>query len=114
MLFRSFGAFCLFAKVKLSHGSVSAALSYLEFLVKNAVSVNMINNHISAIRAMSIVFDLHYGSWEHPKVRYFVKCLKLQRPMVLPKKNIIDINTLKRMEAYVSSFQMQRCTDLSC
>ena len=78
-------AFCLFAKVKLSEVSISVALSYLEFLIENCVSVNMINNHIAAIRAMSIVHDLQYGAWEHPKIRYFVKALKLQRPMVLPK-----------------------------
>ena len=64
-------AFRLLANVKLSNVSVSAALSYLEFLVENDVSVNMINNHISAIRAMSIVFDLYYGSWEHPKIENF-------------------------------------------
>ena len=54
MLFRSFVAFCLFTNVKLSDVSVPAALSYLEFLVENEVSVNMIKNHISAIRAMSM------------------------------------------------------------
>ena len=42
MLFRSFVAFCLFANVPLSEISVSVALYYLEFLVENCVSVNMI------------------------------------------------------------------------
>ena len=91
----SFVAFSLFAKVKLSYVSVSAVLSYLGFLVEYNLSVNMINNDISAIRAMSIVLDLLYGSWEHPKGRYFVKSLKLHRPMALVKRNITDINTLK-------------------
>ena len=104
MLFRSFVAFCLFAKVSLENTSVSAALSYLEFLVENEVSVNMVKNHISAIRAMSIVYDLQFSSWDHPKVRYFVKALKLHRPMVLTKRNIIDIGTLKRMVALCQQF----------
>ena len=104
MLFRSFVAFCLFAKVSLENTSVSAALSYLEFLVENEVSVNMVKNHISAIRAMSIVYDLQFSSWDHPKVRYFVKALKLHRPMVLTKRNIIDIGTLKRMVALCQRF----------
>ena len=82
--------FCLFAKVKFSQlQPESAALSYLDFL-----SVNMINSHISAIRAMSVIFDLQYGSWVHPKNIYFVKSLKLHRPMALPKRNIIDMTTL--------------------
>ena len=101
MLFRSFVAFCLFAKVSLEKTSVSAALSYLEFLVENEVSVNMVKNHI---RAMSIVYDLQFSSWDHPKVRYFVKALKLHRPMVLTKRNIIDIGTLKRMVALCQRF----------
>ena len=75
-----------------------------EFLVENEVSVNMVKNHISAIRAMSIVYDLQFSAWEHPKVRYFVKALKLHRPMVLTKRNIIDIATLKRMVALCQRF----------
>ena len=104
MLFKSFVAFCLCARVDLANVCVSVALSYLEFLVENNVSVNMVKNHISAIRAMSIIFDLQYGSWEHPRVKYFVKALKLHRPMVLPKRNIIDISTLKRMVALCNRF----------
>ena len=104
MLFRSFVAFCLFTKVKLSKVSVSTALSYLEFLVENEVSVNMVKNHISAIRAMSIVFGLHYKSWDHPRITYFVKALKLHRPMAITKRNIIDVATLKRMVALCQRF----------
>ena len=104
MLFKSFVVFCLFARVDLANVCVPAALSYLEFLVENNVSVNMVKNHISAIRAMSIVFDLQYGSWEHTRVKYFVKALKLHRPMVLPKRNIIDVSTLKRIVALCNWF----------
>ena len=97
MLFRSFVAFCLFTKVSLLKVSVSAVLSYLECLVENEVSVNIVMNLISAIRAMSILYDLHYEAWDHPKVSYFVKALKLHRPMVLTKRNIVNIGTLKCM-----------------
>ena len=99
MLFRSFVASCLFTKVSLSKISVSVALSYLEFLVENEVSVKMVMNHVSAIRAMSILYDLPHEAWKQPKVGYFIKALKLHRPMVLTKRNIIDIKTLKRMVA---------------
>ena len=97
-------AFCMFAKVPLSEISVSVALSYLEFLVENDVSVNIIKNHIAAIKAMCIVHNLEYGAWEHPKVSYFVKSLRLHRPMALPKRNIIDINTLKKMVLLCNQF----------
>ena len=104
MLVRSFVAFYMFAKVPFSEISVSVALFYLEFLVDNCVSVNMIKNHIAAIRAMFIVHNLQYGSWEHPKISYFVKSLKLHRPMVLRKRNIIDLTTLKKMVALCHQF----------
>ena len=99
MLFRSFVAFCMFTKVNISKISVSVVLSYLEFLVENEVSVKMVMNHVSAIRAMSILYDLPHEAWRQPKVGYFMKALKLHRPMVLTKRNIIDIKTLKRMVA---------------
>ena len=104
MLFRSYVAFSIYAKVKLCQLSVSIALSYLEFLVINKVSAHMISNHISAVRAMSIIYDLPYQHWEHPKVKYFVKSIKLTRPMALPKRNIIDIQTLKTIIAYTQKF----------
>ena len=62
MLFKSFVAFCLYARVELSIISVSVALSYLEFLVENNVSISMISNHIAAIKAMSIVYDIQYDA----------------------------------------------------
>ena len=48
---------------------------------------------------MSILYDLPPEAWRQPKVGYFIKALKLHRPMVLTKRNIIDIKTLKRMVA---------------
>ena len=63
-----------------------------------------IKNHIAAIKAMFIVHNLENGAWEHPKVSYFVKSLRLHRPMALPKRNIIDINTLKKMVLLCNQF----------
>ena len=71
------------------------------FLVDNKVSAHIISNHISAVRAMSIVYDLPYQPWDHPKV----KSIKLTRAMALPKQNIIcDIQTLKIIIAYTQKF----------
>ena len=89
----------IYAKIKLCQLSVSVVLSYLEFLVDYKGSAHMISNHRSAIRAMSVVYDLPYQPWDHPKVKYFVKSIKLTRPVALPKRNITDIYTLKTMTA---------------
>ena len=105
MLFRSFVAFCMIMHVDLSNVSVSEALSCLEFLVENAVTVNMISNHVSAIKAMSIMYDVPYVSWDHPKIKYFTKSLKLHRPLVLPKRNIINVKTLKSMISLCQQFR---------
>ena len=70
------------------------------FLVDNKVSAHIISNHISAVRAMSIVYDLPYQPWDHPKV----KSIKLTRAMALPKQNIIDIQTLNTIIAYTQFF----------
>ena len=97
-------AFGICAKIKFECLSVSEALSYLEFLVHNGVSVHMISNHISAVRAMSVLYDLPYGRWDHPKIKYFVKSIKLTRPIALPKRNIIDLNTLRAIIAATQKF----------
>ena len=91
-------AFGICAKIKFE------CLSYLEFLVHNGVSAHMISNHISAVRAMSVLYDLPYGTWDHPKIKYFVRSAKLTRPIALPKRNIIDLNTLKAIIAATQKF----------
>ena len=50
----------IFAEVNLSELSVSIVLSYLEFFVENRVLSYMISNHISVIRAMSVVHMICY------------------------------------------------------
>ena len=92
-------AFSICANVKIRQLSISEALSYLEFLVVNKTSAHMISNHVSAIRAMSVLYDLPYQLWDHPKIKYFVKSVKIARPLALPKKNVIDLNTLKLIVA---------------
>ena len=43
--------------------------------------------------------DLPYKTWDHPKIKYFVRSTKLSRPIALPKRNIIDIQALKAIIA---------------
>ena len=47
--------------------SLVTILAYLEFLVKNNVSVNMVANHVSAIKAVFIMYDLQYAILDQPK-----------------------------------------------
>ena len=104
MLFRSFVAFSIVANVNIRQLSLSEALSYLEFLVDNRTTAHMVSNHVSAIRAMFVLYDIPYQLWDHPKIKYFIKSIKMARPLALPKKNIIDLNTLKSIIAVISNW----------
>ena len=104
MLFRSFVAFSICANVNIRQLSLSEALSYLEFLVDNRTSAHMVSNHVSAIRATFVLHDIPYQLWDHPKIKYFIKSVKMARPLALPKKNIIDLNTLKSIIAAISNW----------
>ena len=46
--------------------TLSIVIAYLEFLVKNQVSVSMIANHVSAVKAHFIIYGLPFQILEHP------------------------------------------------
>ena len=52
-------------------------MEYLEFLVKKQVSVSMIANHVSAVKAQFIIYGLPFHILEHPEIKYFIKSLKI-------------------------------------
>ena len=97
MMFRVFIAFCVVVKVSLTSVSVKLLLSFLECLVVNKCSVSMICNHVSAIKANFIVYDLPFQVCDHPKIKYFIKSLKINRPLKVSHHNIVDIPMLRRM-----------------
>ena len=51
--------------------SLCVIMAYLEFLVVNGVSVNMVANNISAIKANLIMYSLEHAFLDHPKVDIF-------------------------------------------
>ena len=85
------------SKMNLQSVSLVTILAYLEFLVKNSVSVNMVANHVSAIKAKFIMYDLQYAILDHPKVRYFIRSLKINRPLVQVKRNIMSLQVLQNL-----------------
>ena len=89
----------------MSNFSHIVVLGYLEFLVKNKVSVNMITNHVAAIKAMAIVHHLHFQIMDHPSIRYFVKSLKINRPLVVPRRNIMTFKTLRNVVSHCLQFR---------
>ena len=105
LLFKNFVAFCICLGKSLYDVDVGIILAYLEYLVENNVSVHMVSNNISAIRASLIIYDLNYLFLDHPRVRYFVKALKINRPLAVVKRNVMSLHTLKRLALLCDEIQ---------
>ena len=97
LLFRLFVGFCLCSGVDLCRPDLSCVIAYLEFLVENKVSVNMIANHVSALQAQFIIYGLPFHILEHPKIKYFQKSLKINRPPTSVTRNIMSLQMLSAL-----------------
>ena len=103
-MFKTFVAFCIFTKSCLENANVKVILSFLECLVSNAVSSCMLANYVSAIKANLILYDLPFQMLDHPKVKYFIKAVKINRPLALKSHNIISISMLIDLSLACDSF----------
>ena len=93
-MFRTFVAFCVHTKCALADVNIKVILSFLECLVINDCSVSMIENYVSAIKAHFVLHDLSFTVFEHPKLKYFLKPLRINRPLTVKPHNIISIDRL--------------------
>ena len=103
-MFCVFVAFCILNKVALKSVSVKVVLAFLECLVLNQCSTCVIGNYISAIRANFLLYDLPFVVLEHPKVKYYVKSLMINRPMSVASRSIIDLTWLRAISQACSQF----------
>ena len=71
----------------------------------NNTSVHMLSNYVSALKAMSMVHNINFTLFDHPQVKYYLKAVKINRPLAVPKRNVIDIPTLKRFISLVSTLK---------
>ena len=51
-----------------------------------------------------IVYDLPFHICDHPKIEYFIKSLKINRPLTVTHHNIVDISMLRRMSDLALTF----------
>ena len=96
-LFRVFVAFCACVNAPLFAISVECILSFLEYLSLYKVSVHMLANYISAVKAMGIIYGLSVEALDDRRVKYFIKSRKVNRQFAVVKRNIMDIPTLKQV-----------------
>ena len=93
-MFRTFVAFCIVTKCVLVNINTKVILSFLECLVRSSCSAGMVTNYVPAIRASFVMYDLPYHVVDHPKVKYFLKSLRINRLVVVTPHNIITISRL--------------------
>ena len=97
LLFRCFNGFCICSHVSLNKVSLMCILVYLAILVKNGVFTNMVANHVSGIKAQFIMYDLNYCVFDHSKVKYYIRALKINCLHVMVKMNIMSLEVLKQL-----------------
>ena len=88
-------------KVKMHCVDTKCVLSFLECLASQNTSVHMLANYVPAIKAMFILFHLDHRVLEDPKIKYFIKSVKINRPLTFTHRNIMDLNHFKKVDLLV-------------
>ena len=68
----------------------------------------MVANHVSAIKANLTLCHLNFSICDHPNVKYFIRSLRINRPLLAVYHNIIDIPMLKRISRLALTFKQGR------
>ena len=76
LLFRNFMGFCQVTRLNIQCIELQDLIAYLEYLVENGVSYNMVSNNMSALKANFIMYDLKFQLLEHPRIRFFIKSFR--------------------------------------
>ena len=97
ILFKNFLVFCHCAKISLLNINLSHIMAYLQYLVENNVSVNMMVNNVSALKASFIIYHLDHIMFQNPQIAYFKKALKINRPLKVVQRNIMTLDHLRSL-----------------
>ena len=93
-MFRTFLAFCIFTKAFIENVNVKVVLSFLECLFTNTASPCMIANYVSATKTNFVSYDIPFQVLDRPKIKYFIKAVKIARTPALRSYNVITISRL--------------------
>ena len=72
---------------------VNVILSFCECLVVHN-SVGVIANYLLAIKGSFVLYNMSYSLLDHPRIKYFQKAMRINRPLAVTSHNIIDLNML--------------------
>ena len=76
---------------------VNGLLAFLECLTYNQTSVNMLANYLAAIRANFNLLGLNSAILNDKRLKYYIKSMKLNRPVCLSTKNVISVEILQKI-----------------
>ena len=93
-MFREFLGFLVAAGFHLGQVNHIVSLAFIEYLVLNQITPCNISNYLAGIRAQCIVFNLDTVSFQHQQIQYFLKSLKINRPLQPKLQKHIDIQLL--------------------
>ena len=69
----------------------------------------MISNYVSAIKACFVLYALPYHLLDHPKVKFFQKSMRINKPLALVSHNIIY---LPRLESISIACEIFGCAEV--
>ena len=93
-MFREFLGFLVAAGFHLGQVNHIVLLAFMEYLVLNGITSANISNYLAGIRAQFIVFNLDTVAFQHQQIQYFLKSLKINRPLQPKLHKHIDIQLL--------------------
>ena len=95
-------------KVCVTNVDCKFVLSFFECLAAQNTSVHMLANYLSAVRAMFVMFNLNYRILDDPKIKYFIKAVRINRPLSVPRRHILDLKTLQSLIFHCERAHMGR------
>ena len=95
--FRTFVAFCICMQISIFDVNLQHILCFMQFLSNSELSVHMIANYLSAVKANFILYGLNDAVFQNQKIKLYMKSLKINRPLKPVQRNIMSIETLKRV-----------------
>ena len=69
-------------------------MAFMEFLVANVASYSSVTYHISAVKVLLGLHDIHTHIFQKPKVKLFLRSLQINRLLTVSQTSIIDIQML--------------------
>ena len=80
-MFHDFLGFLVAAGLSLQQVDISVMLTFMEYLHSQNCKVASICNYMAALRAYFILYHLPTALFKDHKIQYFIKALKLNRPL---------------------------------